>query len=81
MITRVPHAGRRPEPLRAGRRRDHHDGLQAGLHAEAPPADQTQHLRLLPRARHGQLALDIVFLATRRSLQKQVKDVPVARQL
>ena len=32
------HAGRRPEPLRARGRRDHHDGLQAGLHAEAAAA-------------------------------------------
>ena len=46
-LTHVEHTGRRPEPLRARGRRDDHDGLQAGLHAETPPTDQTQHLRVL----------------------------------
>ena len=64
------HAGRRPEPLRARGRRDHHDGLQAGLPAEAAPADQTEYFCVLSGARHGESTPHTLFFTSGRSLQK-----------
>ena len=80
-LCHVSHAGRRPEPLRARGRRDHHDGLQAGLHAEAAPADEAQYFRVLLGARHGEPASHPLLLAAGRGVPEPAAHVSLARQL
>mmetsp|Transcript_66758 Transcript_66758/g.204265 ORF Transcript_66758/g.204265 Transcript_66758/m.204265 type:complete len:796 (+) Transcript_66758:6631-9018(+) len=72
---------RRAEPLQGGRRRRHHGGVQGGLPAGGPGAEQGERVQHVHRAGQGGRPRGPRLLAGGRRLPHAPAHVPVAREL